>query len=199
MNWKVIVGAIALLIVVVVGVFYVQYRRQAAELAGAKEVVEASFNKDGGVATMKYVGMVDAPLDKVQDAVWGVERSSQMIENIKKSDLINADGNSKSILMQLKAGSLPVQQVVMLFTLDAAKHQVSFKTTQSQAADLEGVYKLEAAGARTRLTYEAKSTDKISVPFPDGVIETANREVFVNTIRGINKSLNPAAGPTAGG
>ena len=34
------------------------------------------------MAKLHYVGIVDGPIDKVQDAVWGVERSSQMIENI---------------------------------------------------------------------------------------------------------------------
>lgn len=198
MNWKMIGGGIVLAILIVVGVFYVQYRQQVARLAGAKEVEEATFQKDGPIAKIKYVGMVDAPIDKVQDAVWGAEHSSEMIENIKKSELVKQEGNSKTVLMQLKAGSLPIQQIVMVFTLDASKHQIAFKTAQSQAADLDGAYKLEAVGDRTRLTYEATSTDKIAVPFPDGVIETANREVFVNTVRGISKALNPAPAPTAG-
>lgn len=198
MNWKAIVGAVVLLVVVVVGYYYMQYQRMASELAGAKEVVEASFKKDGAVATIHYVGIVDGPLDKVQDAVWAAERGSQMIENIKKSELVQQDGNKKSVLMQLKAGALPMQQVVMLFTLDPVKHEVSFKTTQAQGADLEGVYRFEGAGNRTRLTYDAKATDKIPNPLPDGVIETAQREVFVNTVRGINKSLGAVPAPTAG-
>jgi Polyketide cyclase / dehydrase and lipid transport len=198
MNWKVIVGAIVLLIVVVVGYYYVQYRRMAAELAGATEVVEASFKKDGAVAKLHYVGIVDGPIDKVQDAVWGVERSSQMIENFKKSELVQQNGNEKTVLLQLKAGSLPLQQVVMVFTLDAAKHEIAFKTTQAQLADLEGTYRLAPEGNRTLLTYEGTATDKVANPLPDGVIETAQREVFVNTIRGIDKAIGAAPRPTAG-
>jgi hypothetical protein len=200
MNWKAIVGAVVLLIVVVIGWYYVQYRQQVARLAGAKEIVEASYTKDGPVGHLKYVGIVNGPIDKVQDAVWGVENSSKMIENIKKSDLVKQEGNKKTILMQLKAGSLPMQQVVMEFTLDAPNHAVAFKTTQAQAADLDGAYRLEPVGAdKTKLTYEAKQTDKIANPFPDGVIETAQREVFVNTVRGIEKSIGtaPAATPAS--
>lgn len=197
MNWKAIVGAIVLLIVIVFGYYYVSYRRQVARLAGAKEVEEATFTKDGAIGHIKYVGIVNGPIDKVQDAVWAVETSSKMIENIKKSDLVKQEGNKKTILMQLKAGTLPVQQVVMEFTLDAPKHEVAFKTTQAQAADLEGAYRLEQVSPdKTRLTYEAKSTDKIAVPFPDGVIETAQREVFVNTVRGIERSIGTAPAPT---
>jgi hypothetical protein len=199
MNWKAVVGAVVLLIVVVIGYYYVQYQRLATQLAGASEVVDSSFKKDGAVAKIRYVGVIDAPIDKVQDAVWGVERSSEMIENIKKSELVQQDGNKKSVLMQLKAGTLPLQQVVMQFTLDPANHDIAFKTTQSQAADLEGHYKLETVGNKTRLTYEATQTDKIANPFPDGVVETANREVFVNTVRGINKSLGVAPAPTTAG
>jgi hypothetical protein len=199
MNWKAIVGAIVLLIVVVVGYYYVQYRRMAAELAGAKEVVEASLTEDRPVANLHYVGMGDGPVDKVQDAVWWIERASQMIENFKKSDLVSQDGNTKTVLLQIKAGSLPIQQVVMQYNLNPAKHEVTFKTTQAQAADLEGAFRFEPAGTRTRITYDATATDKIANPLPDGVIETAQREVFVNTIRGINKQINPAAGPTPGG
>jgi hypothetical protein len=45
------------------------------------------------------------------------------------------------------------------------------------------------------MTYEVKSTDKIAVPFPAAVIEGANREVFVNTVRGIEKQIkSPPAG-----
>ncbi len=200
MNWKAIVGAIVLLIVIVFGWYYVQYRQQVARLAGAKEVEEASFSKDGAVGHLKYVGVINGPIDKVQDAVWGVENSSKMIENIKKSDLVKQEGNKKTILMQLKAGTLPMQQVVMEFTLDAPKHEVSFKTTQAQAADLEGTYHLEPVGPdKTRLTYMATQTDKIANPFPDGVVETAQREVFVNTVRGIEKSIGtaPAATPAS--
>lgn len=193
-----ILAVIGVVIAVVVGFFYVQWQRKASELAGAKEIEEASFNKEGRVATIRYVGVIDGPIDKVQDAVWAVERSSSFIENIKKSELIKQEGNTKTMLMQLKAGNLPLQQYTMEFTYHPEKHEIVFKTLQAQAADLEGSYSLEPAGNRTRITYEAKSTDKIAVPFPDGVIETANREVFVNTVRGIGKSVNPAAPAPAG-
>jgi len=197
MNAKTIGGLIVLVIVLAVGWWAFQLQQQTAKWKDAKEIVEESFNKDGAVATIRYVGVVEGPIDKVQDAVWGVERSSQMIDNIKKSELIKQEGNSKTVLMQLQALNLPLQQYTMEFTLDPAKHQVNFKTLQAQAADLEGAYKLEASpdGTRTRITYEAKSTDKIAVPFPAAVIESANRETFVNTVRGVEKALKaPPAG-----
>ncbi|MBX3028112.1 hypothetical protein KF840_24760 [bacterium] len=197
-----IIGALVVLVVVGgVALYWIQLQRQAAQWKNAKEIVEESFNKDGGVATIRYVGIIDGPVDKVQDAVWAVEKSSQMVANIKKSELLTAEGNQKTVLMQLQALNLPLQQYTMQFTLDQPAHRVTFKTLQAQAADLEGAYVLEPSpdGARTKLTYEAKSTDKIAVPFPAAVIESANRETFVNTIRGINKMVGGAPPPPTAG
>lgn len=195
-----IIGALVVLAVVAAGgLYWYRLQQQAALWKNAKEIVEESFNKDGAVATIRYVGIINAPIDKVQDAVWAVEKSSEMVANIKKSELLKSEGNQKTVLMQLQALNLPLQQYTMQFTLDPAAHRVTFKTLQAQAADLEGAYVLEGSpdGKRTKLIYEAKSTDKIAVPFPSSVIESANRETFVNTIRGIDKVVG-AATPAAG-
>ena len=197
MNAKTIGGLIVLVILLAVGWYVFELQRQTAKWKDAKEIVEESFDKSGAVATARYVGVVNGPIDKVQDAMWQVERLSEMVENFKKSELVKQEGNTKTVLVQLQALNLPLQQSTMEFTLDPAKHQVNFKTTQSQTADLEGAYSLEASpdGQRTRVTYEVKSVDKIAVPFPAAVIESANREVFVNTVRGIEKALKaPPAG-----
>jgi hypothetical protein len=190
----------ALVVLVVVGgaaLYWYQLQQQQAVWKNAKEVVDESFSKDGGVAHIRYVAIIDAPLEKVQEAVWAVEKSSEMVANIKKSELIKAEGNQKTVLMQLQALNLPLQQYTMQFTLDPATHKVTFKTLQAQAADLEGAYVLEPSpdGKRTKLTYEVKSTDKIAVPFPASLIESANRETFVNTVRGVNKVVGAPAAP----
>ena len=190
----------ALVVLVVVGgaaLYWYQLQQQQAVWKNAKEVVDESFSKDGGVAHIRYVAIIDAPLEKVQEAVWAVEKSSEMVANIKKSELKAAEGNQKTVLMQLQALNLPLQQYTMQFTLDPATHKVTFKTLQAQAADLEGAYVLEPSpdGKRTKLTYEVKSTDKIAVPFPASLIESANRETFVNTVRGVNKVVGAPAPP----
>lgn len=194
-SFTLVGGLVVLAVLAGAGWYWYQLQQQAALWKDAKEIVEESFNKDGGTATIRYVGVIDAPIDKVQEAVWAVEKSSEMVANIKKSELIKAEGNDKTVLMQLQALNLPLQQYTMQFTLDPATHRVTFKTLQAQAADLEGAYVLEASpdGTRTRLTYEAKSVDKIAVPFPAAVIESANRETFVNTVRGINKQVGAPA------
>jgi hypothetical protein len=193
-----IVGAVVVLAVLgAAGLYWYRLQQQAAVWRSAKEIVEESFNKDGGVATIRYVAIIQAPIAKVQDAVWAVEKSSDMVANIKKSELLKTEGSSKTVLMQLQALNLPLQQYTMEFTLDPGAHRVRFKTVQAQAADLEGAYTLEGSpdGTQTKVVYEAKSTDKIAVPFPASVIESANRETFVNTVRGIAKQVGASAAP----
>lgn len=192
------VGLGIVVVIVAAGAWYwYQLQQQAALWKGAKEIVEERFNKDGGVATIHYVGVAEGPLDKVQDAIWAVEKGAEVIANVKKSELQAHDGNTKTVLLQLQALNLPLQQYTMVFTLDPDAHRIHFKTTQAQAADIEGTYQLEVApdSRRTKIIYDATSTDKIAIPFPAAVIESANRETFVNTVRGINKLLGAPAPP----
>ena len=93
----------------------VRLQQQINKFKDAKEIVEESFSKDGAVATARYVGVIDGPLDKVQAAVWQVEKSSEMMENIKKSELIKSEGNTKTVVTD----RLPFRKA-MQFTLDPA-------------------------------------------------------------------------------
>ena len=159
MNAKTIGGLIVLVILLAVGWYFYDLQRQAAKWKDAKEIVEESFDKRRrGGQPPATSGVINGPIDKVQDAVWAVERVSTMVENFKKSELVKQEGNTKTVLMQLQALNLPLQQYTMEFTLDPANHQVKFKTLQSQTADLEGAYKLEASpdGQRTRIIYEVE-------------------------------------------
>jgi hypothetical protein len=189
MNKKVIVGAVVAAVVVVVGIYFLRLQQQAAQWKEAKEIVEESFSKDNNVSKTHFVSIVDAPLDKVQAGLWDVEDSASMVDNIKYSKLVSQQGNTKTVEIRLTALNLPLQYYTMQFTLDPAAHVVSFKTTESQLQDLEGKYRLEASpdGKRTRVVYDATARDKVAIPFPQSVLESANRETFVNTMRGVKK------------
>ncbi len=151
MNKKVIVGVVVGIVVVAVGLYVWQLQREAAKWKQAKEIVEENFSKEDGVTKTHLVSMVNAPLDKVQNALWDVEHSAQMVENVHKSDLVKQQGDTKTVDINLQALNLPLQHYVMEFTLHPAEHRISFKTVQSQTQDLEGSYQLEASpdGART--------------------------------------------------
>lgn len=185
-------------VVVLVGGFVafkaIQLQREAAKWKDVKEVVEESFDRDEGVSNTRFVAVVAAPMDKVQAALWDVEDSAQMVENIKHSKLVKQDASSKDVEIHLQALNLPLQQYVMRFTLHPDQHRISFVTIESTLQELDGYYQLEPSpdGTKTRVEYHSTAKDKVTVPFPSSVLESANKETFVNTIRGVNKQVGAA-------
>jgi hypothetical protein len=188
-----IVGVVVL-VLGFVGFKYVQLQREAAKWKDVKEVVEESFERSDDLSKIRFVAVVDAPLDKVQNALWEVENSATMVENIKHSKLVKQEGNKKQVEMRLQALNLPLQQYVMEFTLYPDEHRITFVTVESTLQHLEGSYQLEASpdGTKTRVDYHSTAKDKVKVPFPSSVLESANKETFVNTIRGVNKQVKGA-------
>ena len=195
MNKKAVFGGIGVVVVVVLayaGYQVVRLRGEAAKWSGPmKEIVEEQVTHDNNVTRARFVSRIDAPLDKVQQAVWDVEHSDQMVANIKLSKLLESKGDTKLLEMNLQALNLPLQNYTMEFTLHPEEHRVTFKTIKSQAQDIDGEYKLEASpdGTKTQLTYTSTARDKIAVPFPQSVLDSSNRETYVNTIRGIEKFI----------
>lgn len=192
MDKKIVVGIVAA--VVVVGgaaAYFFKLQADAAKWKEAKEIVEESLTSEGVTRTARFVSVIDGSPEKVLQAIWDVENSSSVVENIKLSELVQAEGNRKVVKMQLQALTLPLQHYTMQFDLDRAAQRVTFKTIESQAQDIEGFYQLEGSpdGTKTRLVYESKARAKVAVPFPESVLEGATRETFVNTVRGVNKSL----------
>ena len=197
MNKKAVFGGVGVVAVLVIG--FVAYkamslRSEAAKWSGPmKEIVEEEVTHDGTVTHARYVSLIDAPFDVVQKALWDVENGPKMVENIKMAKVLENKGNTKLVEINLQALTLPLQNFTMEWTLYADQHRITFKTVKSQAQDIEAEYKLEASpdGKRTRLVYTTTSKDKIVVPFPQSVLDSANRETYVNTVRGIEKSVKP--------
>ena len=197
MNTKVVLGVVALVVVAAAAYFIIPIWSSTAKWKGpVKEIEFEKFTKEGDITTIQFTSRLEAPLDKVQAAMWGVERGAESVEGIRESKLVKEDGNTKVVELQLKLLSLPLQQFTMEFSLDPGKHRMSFKTLQSQTQDLNGWYQLEGSpdGTQTRVSYQAKSRAKIPLPVPQSVQESAQKEFFVNTIRGIKNRAQAPAG-----
>jgi hypothetical protein len=194
MNKKVLggIGVVAVLVIGFLAYKAMSLRSEAAKWTGPmKEIVEEQVTHEGSVTHSRYVSLIDAPVDAVQKAVWAVEDSPQTVENIKMAKVLESKDNTKLVEINLQALTLPLQNFTMLWTLYPDQHRITFKTVKSQAQDIEAEYKLEPSpdGKRTRLIYTTTSKDKIAVPFPQSVLDSANRETYVNTVRGIQKSV----------
>jgi uncharacterized membrane protein len=195
MNKKAVFGGIGVVAVLVIGLLVYKamgLRSEAAKWSGPiKEIVEEDVKHDGSVTRAHYVSIIDAPVDAVQKVIWDVEASPKMVENIKMAKVLEDKGNVRIVEINLQALTLPLQNFTMEWTLHPEEHRITFKTIKSQAQDIEAEYKLEPSpdGARTLLTYTTTSKDKINVPFPQSVLDSANRETYVNTVRGIQKTV----------
>ena len=194
MKKNIIVGIVAVVVVVVAFIGYkaLRLRSEAAKWSGPmQEIAEEKIEHDGGVTHTRFVSIIDAPVATVQRLVWDVENSQQMVENVKLSKLLEGKDNTKLVEMNLLALNLPLQAYTMEFTLHPNEHRITFKTIKSQAQDIEGEYDLEASpdGKKTRLTWISTAKDKIAVPFPQSVLDGAERETYVNTIRGLQKAV----------
>jgi len=189
---KAVMGGIAAVAVIggFIGYEVLSLRAEAAKWSGPmKEVAEESIVHENSVTTSRFVSIIDAPIDKVQKVMWDVENLQNMTPNFKLSKLIEAKDNTKLLEINIQALNLPTLAYTMEFTLHPEEHRVTFKTIKSQAQDIQGEFQLEPSpdGAKTRLIYSTTAKDKVAVPFPQSVLDSAGRETFVNTVRGLEK------------
>jgi len=197
MNKKVVIGAVVAAVVVVAGILVSKAMRlqsEAAKWSGpVKEIIDEQVTREGKETRARYVSMIDGPSDAVLQAIWRVEDSPKTVENIKMAKVLESQGDTKVVEINLQALTLPLQNLTTQWTIDRQKKQVTFKTLKSQAQDIEALYVVEASpdGKRTRLTYTAVIRDKIALSLPQSVIDSANRETYVNTVRGVQKTVKP--------
>lgn len=193
MNTKAIAGIVVAIVLVVggyLGYRYMQLRASAAKWSGPiKEIAEESVTKEGDVSKIHFVSMIEAPIAKVQQAMWGVERGQDTVDNIRLSKLLKEEGKRKEVQIQVQLLSLPLQEFIMEFLLDDAQHRMTFKTLQASTTELAGSFQLEGSpdGKLTRVTYDATAKPRVPIPVPQSVQDSAQREFFVNTVRGIKK------------
>lgn len=155
-----------------------------------EEIASSELSKDGKVFTISMVSRIDAPADKVWEAMKHPEKLSQFSEQYKKSDLLKDEGNVKELELHVMALDNLQQLTVRMEFNDAAK-TLSIKTLSSSIADIEGTYSLSPSpdGQKTLYTYNAKQTDKVALPISEDVQRSAIKESFVNQVRAIKKQL----------
>ena len=155
-----------------------------------EEIASAELSKDGKVFTISMVSRIDAPADKVWEAMKHPEKLSQFSDQYKKSDLLKDEGNVKELELHVMALDNLQQLTVRMEFNDAAK-TLSIKTLTSSIADIEGTYSLSPSpdGQKTLYTYNAKQTDKVALPISEDVQRSAIKESFVNQVRAIKKQL----------
>lgn len=155
-----------------------------------EEIVFEHLEKDGKVFDVELHSRIDAPVDKVWEAMKQPEKLSEMSDQYKRSALLKDEGNKKQIEMHVLALD-NLQQFTVELTFDDATKTISIATLQSTLADITGTYHAEPSpdGTKTLYIYKAKQTDKVALPISVDVQRSALKEAFVNQVRAIKKQV----------
>lgn len=170
---------------------YFRARSAAVKWEGPiEEIASTDITKDGKVFTINMTSRIDAPPDKVWEAMKHPEKLSENSDQYKKSELLKDEGNHKELELHLMALD-NLQQLTVAMDFDDANKTLKIKTLTSSIADIEGTYHLEPSpdGQKTLYVYDAKQTDKVALPISEDVQRSAIKESFVNQVRAIKKQI----------
>jgi hypothetical protein len=155
-----------------------------------EEIASADIKKDGKVFTIKMESRIDAPPDKVWEAMKHPELLSKNSEQYKKSDILKDEGNHKELEIHVMALD-NLQQLTVAMDFDDASKTLRLKTITSSIAAIEGTYTVTPSpdGTKSLYTYNAKQTDLVALPISEDVQRSAIKESFVNQVRAIKKQI----------
>lgn len=179
----------------------------SSEMAGpVKEIVTESIERDGDVWNVKFTSKIDAPVDRVYEALAQPERMHEFVpESVPKSELIKQEGDAKTVDLVFKLDILPpgfkVQNIRNDLVFYPAEKRVTQKSVDFKLADISSEYKLTptADGKGTLLTYTQTSKDK-SPMLVESLQKGALRETYIIQVRAMNKALGleqPTAKPAS--
>jgi len=138
---------------------------------------------------------IKAPVDKVWEAMTQPERMHEMMpDNILKSELVNKDGNTKTVDLVFKLDILPpgfkVQTIRNQIQFFPDEKRIEQKSVDFKLADITSMYKLTPIndGKGTLLTFKQTSKDK-SPLLVDSLQKGALRETYIRQVDIINKAL----------
>jgi len=160
-----------------------------------KEISSESIEKVGDTWNVNFTSKFDAPVDKVWEAMAQPERMHEMMpDNILKSELVNKDGNTKTVDLVFKLDILPpgfkVQTIRNQIQFFQDEKRIEQKSVDFKLADITSVYKLTPIndGKGTLLTFKQTSKDK-SPLLVDSLQKGALRETYIRQVDIINKAL----------
>ena len=168
-----------------------------------KEIPTESIEKVGDTWNVNFTSKFDAPVDKVWEAMAQPERMHEMMpENILKSELVNKDGNTKTVDLVFKLDILPpgfkVQTIRNNIQFFPDEKRIEQKSVDFKLADITSDYKLTPIndGKGTLLTFKQTSKDK-SPLLVDSLQKGALRETYIRQVDIINKALGLNQQPAA--
>jgi len=175
---------------------YFRAQREATKWEGpVEEITFAKLDKDGKVFDIELHSRVDAPIDKVWQALKEPEKLAKYSEQYQQTKLVKSEGNTKVVDYRVSALG-QVNAFTMELKADDAAKRVDLKTLESSLVDITGSYEIKPApdGKGTVVVYKAVQKDKANIPVPVSVQKTAIKDSFDNLIAGMKKGIAAQGG-----
>lgn len=153
------------------------------------EITSADISKENDVVTVNLTSRIDAPVADVFESFQNPERSQGLVEEIKVAKVLAGDDSKKTVEFHITTlGQLQVLTVDLTYLKD--QNTVGIKTVEG-VIDIDGKYALSPSpdGKKTLVTYTATQKNKLPLPIPESVEQSAIKEQFANLMRAIKKDL----------
>jgi len=190
---RVVVGIVVavLLVAALAGGWYWRLQREAVRWKDAKEIYSQSIEKDGSVWHVSMESLIDRPAYLVWEAMKQPERSAEFIEAFRKSELIEEQDNRKVIRMQVQVLTLPIISFDAEFRYDDAAHRSTMKSLGTPPQQIDASYEIVPSPDDTKclVRYRGTVTNRVQVPLAENVQRGAIQQIFVQTIRALNKGI----------
>jgi len=194
MKKTVILGVVgAVVVVLAVGWWYLSLRRAAVEWEGPlKEIASEKMEKSGDTWHIEFQTLFDAQVDRVYEAYSQPERAHEFEpDRVLASELKSSSGDKKVVEIRARVLNLPIQRLIIEYTLDPKAKHITTRTLDYNMADIASRYEFEGSpdGKRTLLKFTETSKDKLGNPLPESVQRGAHKESYVTGVRAVNKAL----------
>ncbi len=169
------------------------------EAGTSKEVLTESIEKVGDTWNVRFTSRIDAPPDKVFEALSHPERARELSpDNVMKSELVSESGNVKVIDLVGKLDILPpgfkVQNLRNEWTLYPDEKRITSRSIDFKLADVNSEFKLAPSpdGKGTIVTFTQTCKDKAPL-IVESLQRGALKELYVRQVQAVNKALGLGA------
>ncbi|HWA14133.1 MAG TPA: SRPBCC family protein [Burkholderiales bacterium] len=136
-----------------------------APVAGAADV-QVHASRNGDTFDVSAFATFEAGIPVAWEVLTDYDRLPSFIPGMHSSRLLSREGNRAVVQQRGEAGLLffrfPIE--VRLSIEEHAPHAMLSQATAGNFRELNGAYRLEAEGARTRLSYHGRFTPDFDIP-----------------------------------
>src|SRR5262245_14473258 len=153
---------------------------------------EKATDRDGFVE-LDYWSLVDAPCQRIYEALVDVEHYPDFIPGVQRVQLVDKTDRSKTVqIAQNVIGRQANAKVEWMY--DPEKRDIQFKTLTSDLTYNDGYYKFEESPDKKRCLVKALFLVKQAQGLSLGALGQATRETYLAAARGVKKRATEPAG-----